>query len=45
MRGSSGKKGIRTHRDSAGQLVIDQEEDNLSDKEMYARNVPAIGRF
>ena len=37
------KKGMRTVRDPSGQLIIDQEEDNLSDKEMYARNVPAIG--
>ncbi len=35
----------RAMRDASGQLIIDHDEENLSDKEMYARNVPAIGRF
>ena len=38
------KRSTRCIRDASGQLIIDQEEDNLSDKEMYARNVPAIGK-
>ena len=33
----------RAMRDASGQLIIDHDEENLSDKEMYARNVPAIG--
>ncbi len=40
--GINGRRGTRTTRDSTGQLIIDQDEENLSDKEMYARNVPAI---
>lgn len=32
-------------KDASGQLIIDQDEENLSDKEMYARNVPAIGEW
>ena len=39
---TSGRR-VNARRDPSGQLIIDQEEDNLSDKEMYARNVPAIG--
>ena len=27
-----------------GQMVIDHEDDNLSDKEVYSKNIPAIGK-
>ena len=36
-------KRTRSTRDPLGQVIIDQEEEDLSDKEMYPRNVPAIG--
>ena len=42
-RTTSGKR-VNARRDPSGQLIIEQDEDNLSDKEMYARNVPAIGK-
>ena len=42
-RTTSGRR-VNARRDPSGQLIIDQDEDNLSDKEMYARNVPAIGK-
>ena len=42
FRTTSGRR-VNARRDPSGQLIIDQDEDNLSDKEMYARNVPAIG--
>ena len=41
---TSGRR-VNARRDPSGQLIIDQDEDNLSDKEMYARNVPAIGEI
>ena len=43
-RTTSGRR-VNARRDPSGQLIIDQDEDNLSDKEMYARNVPAIGEM
>ena len=43
-RTASGRR-VNARRDPSGQLIIDQDEDNLSDKEMYARNVPAIGEI
>ena len=35
----------RGFRDATGQLIVDHDDgmDNLSDKEIYARNIPAIG--
>ena len=42
-RTTSGRR-VNARRDPSGQLIIEQDEDNLSDKEMYARNVPAIGK-
>jgi hypothetical protein len=48
-RGSSGLRSIskprslRGFRDASGQLVLDHDEENLSEKELYARNIPAIG--
>ena len=41
MIGPRTKKISRALRDPAGHLLMDQEE-NLSDKEVFARNVPAI---
>ena len=41
-RGAMGaRRGAR--RDISGQMVIDHDEDNLSDKETYSKNIPAIG--
>ena len=34
---------MRGFRDASGQLVFDPDDENLSDKELYARNIPAIG--
>ena len=36
---------MRGFRDATGQLIIDHDEENLSDKELYARNIPAIGQL
>ena len=36
---------MRGFRDASGQLVFDPDDENLSDKELYARNIPAIGRL
>ena len=49
--GAGGGRGIskprmqRGFRDATGQLIVDHDDgmDNLSDKEIYARNIPAIG--
>jgi len=49
MGGRGGRSGIskprnlRGFRDASGQLVFDPDDENLSDKELYARNIPAIG--
>ena len=52
--GASGRRGgrsiskprnLRGFRDANGQLVFDPDDENLSDKELYARNIPAIGRL
>lgn len=40
-----GKRMPKAIKDATGQLIIDQDEENMSDKEMYARNVPAIGKM
>ncbi|CAB4058320.1 RIMBP2 [Lepeophtheirus salmonis] len=40
--GRTGRGRFRGVRDATGQLVIEHDEDNLSDKELYARNIPAI---
>ena len=40
-RGGARRAGAR--RDISGQMVIEHEEDNLSDKEAYSKNIPAIG--
>ena len=51
MGGRGGRSGIskprnlRGFRDASGQLVFDPDDENLSDKELYARNIPAIGRI
>ena len=37
-------RSMRGFRDATGQLIIDHDEENLSDKELYARNIPAIGQ-
>ena len=36
--------GRRGGRSMTGQMVIDHDEDNLSDKETYSKNIPAIGK-
>ena len=43
--GGRGAMGARrgARRDISGQMVIDHDEDNLSDKETYSKNIPAIG--
>jgi len=41
-RGMAARRGAR--RDPSGQMVIDHDEDNLSDKETYSKNIPAIGK-
>lgn len=43
QRGAYPRRPTRSMRDPLGQVIIDQEDEDLSDKEMYARNVPAIG--
>ena len=44
-RGISKPRMQRGFRDATGQLIVDHDDgmDNLSDKEIYARNIPAIG--
>ena len=37
-------RSMRGFRDATGQLIIDHDEENLSDKELYARNILAIGQ-
>ena len=39
----AGRRGGRREM-VGGQMVIDHEDDNLSDKEVYSKNIPAIGR-
>ena len=43
--GISKPRHMRGFRDATGQLIVDHDDgrDNLSDKEIYARNIPAIG--
>ena len=43
--GISKPRSMRGFRDATGQLIVDHDDgmDNLSDKELYARNIPAIG--
>ena len=43
--GISKPRNLRGFRDASGQLVFDPDDENLSDKELYARNIPAIGRI
>ena len=38
----AGRRGGRREM-VGGQMVIDHEDDNLSDKEVYSKNIPAIG--
>merc|ERR1719336_3255064 len=40
--GGRGRGRLAARRDVQGQMVIDHEEDNLSDKETYSKNIPAI---
>ena len=42
-RSISKPRNLRGFRDASGQLVFDPDDENLSDKELYARNIPAIG--
>ena len=44
-RGIAKPRSMRGFRDATGQLIVDHDDgmDNLSDKEIYARNIPAIG--
>ena len=44
-RSISKPRNLRGFRDASGQLVFDPDDENLSDKELYARNIPAIGRL
>ena len=44
-RSISKPRNLRGFRDASGQLVFDPDDENLSDKELYARNIPAIGIF
>ena len=46
-RGISKPRMQRGFRDATGQLIVDHDDgmDNLSDKEIYARNIPAIGWY
>ena len=47
-RGISKPRMQRGFRDATGQLIVDTRDDgmdNLSDKEIYARNIPAIGKY
>ena len=37
-------KKLRGFLDASGQLVFDLDNENLSDKELYVRNIPAIGK-
>lgn len=34
----------RGYRGVHGHVILDHDEDNLSDKELFARNIPAIGK-
>ena len=45
--GISKPRSMRGFRDATGQLIVDHDDgmDNLSDKEIYARNIPAIGSY
>ena len=45
--GISKPRHMRGFRDATGQLIVDHDDgmDNLSDKEIYARNIPAIGSY
>jgi len=45
IRSISKPRNLRGFRDASGQLVLDHDEENLSEKELYARNIPAIGQF
>ena len=42
-RGMGSRRGGRREM-VGGQMVIDHDDDNLSDKEVYSKNIPAIGR-
>ena len=42
-RGLGARRGGRREM-VGGQMVIDHEDDNLSDKEVYSKNIPAIGK-
>ena len=42
-RGMGGRRGGRREM-VGGQMVIDHDDDNLSDKEVYSKNIPAIGK-
>ena len=49
-RGASRGRGLGARRGGrremvGGQMVIDHDDDNLSDKEVYSKNIPAIGEF
>ncbi len=45
LRSISKPRSLRGFRDASGQLVLDHDEENLSEKELYARNIPAIGNY
>lgn len=45
IRSISKPRSLRGFRDASGQLVLDHDEENLSEKELYARNIPAIGEL
>lgn len=44
IRSISKPRSLRGFRDASGQLVLDHDEEDLSEKELYARNIPAIGK-
>ena len=43
-RGLGSRRGGRREM-VGGQMVIDHDDDNLSDKEVYSKNIPAIGEY
>ena len=43
-RGLGARRGGRREM-VGGQMVIDHDDDNLSDKEVYSKNIPAIGEY
>ena len=43
-RGMGARRGGRREM-VGGQMVIDHDDDNLSDKEVYSKNIPAIGEY